>query len=65
MMDLSFLWLVSLVITHVCAYAMGKEDGKSESGLSDEAWVELQKYEIDKRYAHLRWIAEKDNRHDA
>ena len=54
MMDVSWVWLVCLVITHLCAYVMGKDDGKHEGGkLSDEAWIEVKKYEIAMKYAHI------------
>lgn len=51
-MDLDFMWLAALIILCLCAYVLGKEDGKQEGGgLSEEARVEIEKYEIDKKYA--------------
>ena len=65
MMNPDFIWLVAMIITHVCAYAMGKEDGKREGGgLSEEARVEIQMYEIDKKYAFYAWLEERSGKHE-
>lgn len=60
-MDL--IWLIALCITHAVAYTMGKNDGREEIH-SDEAWEAVEKYEIDKRFEHLRWMAERKDRHE-
>lgn len=44
-------WLAAIIALCFCAYIMGKEDGQKEGGgLSEEAWIEIEKYEIDKKY---------------
>lgn len=45
-------WLAAIIALCYCAYIMGKEDGQKEGGgLSEEARIEIEKYEIDKKYA--------------
>lgn len=45
-------WLAAIIALCFCAYIMGKEDGQKEGGgLSEEARIEIEKYEIDKKYA--------------
>ena len=62
MMD--YLWLIALCITHAAVYCMGKNDGLTQ--LPDEdAWITVEKYEIDKRFEHMRWLEERKNHHDA
>lgn len=56
------LWLICLVITHVCAFILGKSDGAEEKPLDCKAQLELEKYKYDKLYEHERWMVErKDN----
>ena len=62
---MDIIWLVCLLITHIVAYCIGKGDGKSECPQTDDAWVEVEKYEIDKRFEHMRWLAERKEKHDA
>lgn len=65
MMDLDFMWLAAIIALCFCAYIMGKEDGKREGGgLSDEAWVEVQKHEIDLKYALMNAIDERSRKHE-
>ena len=35
----SFIWLLCLIITHICAYFLGRGDGRQHDGHSDDAWV--------------------------
>lgn len=63
MMD-SWVWLFCLIITHCVAYYMGRSDGQEKTGPSDEAWVEVQKYEIDKKYAFAGWLEERSGKHE-
>jgi hypothetical protein len=61
---MEFLGLIVLAITHAAVYCLGKNDGLAQ--LPDEnAWVEVEKYTVDKRFEHLRWIEERKNHHDA
>lgn len=65
MMDLSWVWLIGLVTTHFLAYFLGRGDGQAqEQPLSEEARIELKKYEIDKRYAWYTWLDERSGKHE-
>ena len=65
MMDLSWAWLVGLLITHAVAYYIGHRDGQAqEQPLSEEARIELKKYEIDKQYAYITWREERSGKHE-
>lgn len=65
MMDLSWCWLFGLVLTHAAAYLLGRGDGQAqEQPLSEEARIELKKYEIDKQYAYLAWQKERSGKHE-
>lgn len=65
MMDLSWVWLVGLLITHAVAYYIGHRDGQAqEQPLSEEARLELQKYSYDKFYEHERWKAERSGKYE-
>ena len=52
---MDIIWLVCLMITHIVAYMLGRGDGQEKKQLSEEAWIEVQKYEIDKKYAQMAW----------
>ena len=56
-MDL--IWLISLLITHVVAYFIGKGDGHLETDREVEAFEAVKKYEIDKQFEHMRWLTER------
>lgn len=60
----NYLWLIALCISHAAVYCMGKRDGV-ESMIDDEAYITLKKYEVDKRFEHMRWLTERKNHHDA
>ena len=60
-MDL--VWLIALLVTHICAYCMGKTDGLNQVP-EDDVWVEVKRYEIDKRFEHMRWLEERKADHD-
>ena len=65
MMNPDFIWLVALIITHVCAYVMGKEDGRREGGgLSEEAQIEIEKYKIDQEFGFYAWLEERRGKHE-
>lgn len=65
-MDLvSFIWLLCLIITHICAYFLGRGDGRQHDGHSDDAWVEVKKYEIDKKIEYMQRMAERNEHHEA
>ena len=65
MMDLSWVWLIGLVTTHFLAYLLGRGDGQvQEQPLSEEARIELKKYEIDKLYAFYGWLEERSGKHE-
>lgn len=55
---MTYILLIILCVTHAIAYYMGRHDGAQE-GLSEEAWLELQKYETDKRFEYMRWTRER------
>lgn len=60
---MNILWLIGIACTHAAVYCFGKRDGMEE--LPDEnAWLEVKKYEVDKRFEHLRWLEERKNHHD-
>ena len=61
--SISWIWLICLCITHVCAYYLGVNDGSKK--LPDEkSWEVVEMYEIDKKYEHLRWREERKKEHD-
>ena len=62
MMDISWIWLIALAITHTLAYFLGRGDGQQASELSEEAKIEVHKYEIDKRFEYMRWAKERAGR---
>lgn len=53
---MDFIWLVCLLITHIVAYMLGRGDGQCHAAQHEEAWLEVQKYEIDRKYAHMAWV---------
>lgn len=64
MMDLSWCWLFGLLLTHAAAYLLGRGDGQKAGELSEEARIEIAKYEIDKKYAFYGWLEERSGKHD-
>lgn len=58
-----FIWLVCLVITHSIAYYIGRNDAIAMQP-TKEAWLEVKRYEIDKRFEHMRWMAERKDDHE-
>ena len=64
-MDLSWVWLIGLVTTHFLAYLLGRGDGQAQDQpLSEEAQIEIAKYEIDKKYAFAGWLEERSGNHE-
>lgn len=59
---MDMIWLVCLLITHIVAYCIGKGDGRLESGNEVEAFEAVKKYEIDKRFEHMRWLKEREEK---
>lgn len=64
MMDLSWCWLFGLVLTHAAVYLLGRGDVKKTGELSEEAWIEVQKYEIDRKYALMAILDERSGKHE-
>lgn len=64
MMDLSWCWLFGLVLTHAAAYLLGRGDAKKTGELSEEGRIEIEKYEIDKKYAFYGWLEERSGKHE-
>lgn len=65
MMDLSWVCLIGLLITHTLAYFLGRGDGQEqEQPLSEEAKIELKKYEIDKLYDFAVYLEEGSGKHE-
>lgn len=63
MTGIDWVWLIALVITHILAYLLGRGDGQEQKQqMSDEAQIEVQKYEIDKRFEYMRWAKEREGR---
>lgn len=56
--------LVILLITHALAYCWGHTNGADKEP-SEEAWIEVEKHDIDSYYAHMRWITERKDHHDS
>jgi len=46
------------------AYCIGKGDGQCQAAQHEEAWEATRKYEIDKRFEHLRWLEERKAKKD-
>lgn len=61
---MDIVWLVCLLITHIVAYCIGKGDGHCQAARHEEAWEATRKYEIDKRFEHLRWLEERKAKQD-
>lgn len=55
---MDFVWLIALCISHIAVYYMGRHDGGIHEP-SEEAWVMVEKYELDKRFEHMRWLVER------
>lgn len=60
---MDFIWMVCLLILLIVAYFIGRGDGRCEAAQHEEAWEAVQKYEIDKRFEHLRWLEERKATH--
>lgn len=60
---MDFVWLIALCISHIAVYYMGRHDGGIHEP-SEEAWVMVEKYELDKRFEHMRWIEERRCKHE-
>lgn len=61
---MNMIWYVCLLITHIVAYFIGKGDGQCQSANQEEVFEAVKKYEIDKRFEHLRWLKEREERRD-
>ena len=61
---MEYIWLFCLMITHFIAYFIGRGDGE-KGQYSDDAWVEIEKYEIDTKYAFAAWLEERKDKHDS
>lgn len=59
---MDWIMFVCLSITHLVAYSMGKADGERKP--CEDAYIEVEKYDIDKRYEHQRWLEERKYKHD-
>lgn len=57
-----YIWLFCLMVTHIVAYYMGRADAERREP-SEDAWVEVEKYEIDKKYAFAAWLEERKDTH--
>lgn len=55
-----WIWLACLCVTHGVAYWMGRNDFNP----SEDAFVEIKRYEIDKKYEHLRYLTERRENHE-
>jgi hypothetical protein len=60
---MDWMMLIVLCITHGAFYYMGRSDGQAMTQ-SDDAWVEVEKYEIDKRFEYMRWRDERGISHE-
>lgn len=60
---MDWIILIVLCITHGAIYYMGRSDGQALTH-SDDAWAEVEKYVIDKRFEHLRWLEERKDTHE-
>lgn len=60
---MNFLYIAALALVVFVAYCMGVRDG-SAGEPSEEAWIIVQKYEIDRKYAHWRWLEERGGKHE-
>lgn len=52
------LWVIALIVTHATAYYWGKSDAKETFKPSNDAWVAVQCYALDKQYEFARWAKE-------
>ena len=60
---MDIIWLVCLLITHIVAYCIGKGDGRIETDHELEIFEAVKKYEIEKRFEHMRWMKEREENH--
>lgn len=61
---MEYLWLVAIACTHALVYCIGKREGMEQQP-GEDAWIEVQMYEVDKRFEHMRWLEERKNPDDA
>lgn len=61
-MSAETIWLIGLMITHACAYFMGKTD-RTAPPLDRDARIEVEKYQIDKFYEFEHWKVERSCKH--
>ena len=59
---MDWIMFVCLSITHLLAYSLGKADGERKP--CEDAYIEVEKYDIDKHYEHQRWLEERKDKHD-
>ena len=60
----TLLFFLALVISNIGAYTLGKNEAE-EHVPSEEAWVEVKNHETDMRFAHMRWLTERKDHHEA
>ena len=64
-MDISWGLLIFFVISNFISYLLGRGDGQAQDQpLSEEARIEIAKYEIDKRYIFAGWLEERSGKHE-
>lgn len=59
---MDWIMFVCLSITHILAYYLGRGDGERKP--YEDAYIEVEKYDIDKRYEHQRWLEERKDKQD-
>lgn len=55
---MDYIFLIVMTALCIIAYYMGRNDGANTQP-SEEMFERLKKYEIDKRFEHMRWTAER------
>lgn len=60
----SLLFLLALIVSHIGAYNLGK-NVQEDKAPSDAAWIEVKNHETDMRFAHMRWLTERKDHHEA
>lgn len=61
---MDFFELVILVIVSALAYFWGYANGENIEP-SEEAWIEVEKYDIDSHYEYMRWLQERKDHRDS